>query len=105
MCRAVVPARDNSMAQFQAHTWIAPNIANVSCFHSVLCYDPELRTDAPVAHRRTPRLAALTTHSFQKPISWWRNAHCEQKFDRQLEEIFLYQMTNPMFLLPVLTRK
>src|SRR5437879_6759527 len=103
MRRAVIPARANSLTQLQPNSWIRLNITHVPCFDAVSRHDPELRTDASVAHRRAPWLSGLTPDRFEKRISRRRNADCQQKFDRRIEKVFLQQMNNPMFHLLVLT--
>src|SRR5439155_17793008 len=101
--RAVIPARANSLTQFQPNAWIRLNITHVSCLHAMLRHDPELIVDAPIAHRGAPRLARLAPSGFQKRISRRRNADRKQNLDRRIEEIFLQQLNNPMFHLLVLT--
>src|SRR5438552_1933648 len=93
----------NSLTQFQPHAWIRLNITHVPCFDAVFRHDPELIADAPIAHRCAPRLSGLTPDRFEERIPRRRNADCQQKFDRRIEEIFLQQMNNPMFHLLVLT--
>jgi hypothetical protein len=90
MRRAVMPASANSLTQLQPHAWIRLNIAHVPCFDAVLCHYPELRTDASVADRSTPRLARFATDGFKKRISRRRETDCQQKFDRRrIEKISL----------------
>src|SRR5438034_4196255 len=103
MRRAVIPASAKSLTQLQPKAWIRLNITHVPCFDAVFRHDPELIADAPIAHRSAPRLARLAPSGFQKRIPRRRNADCQQKFDRRIEEIFLQQMNNPMFHLLVLT--
>src|SRR5207253_11025929 len=103
MCRAVVPANAKPFTQFQAHARVTHQVADVSCLHAMLRHDPELIADAPIAHWSTARLARLATQSFEKRISRRSETDSKQKFDRQIEKVFLQQMNNPMFHLLVLT--
>jgi len=77
------------MTQFQPRTGITRNVADVARLYAVFRHDPELRTDASVADRSTTRLYRLATNSFEKRISWRRNAARKQEFDRRIQEIFL----------------
>jgi len=95
--RTGVPASVKPFTQFQPHARMTHQVADLSCLHAVLCHDPELIVDTPIAHRSAPRLSRLATQSFEKRISRRRNADSKQKFDRRIEEIFLQQMNNPMF--------
>src|SRR5204863_1238723 len=97
MSRAGMPASEEAMAQLQPHARMTHEIADVSCFHTVLRHDPKLSADACVAHRSRARLPSLATGSFQERIPGRRDADCEQNLNRRVKHVFLQRMNNPMF--------
>src|SRR5205085_5870803 len=96
MSRAGMPASEVAVAQLQPHAGMTHQIADVSCFHTVLCHDPKLPADACVAHGSRPRLARCATGSFQERISGRRDADSEQNFNRRVEHVFLERVNNLM---------
>src|SRR5438093_13401343 len=97
MCSAGVPASDNPNAQFQPHARVTRNIADVSCFHAMLCNNPELAANASAAYRSAARLSGLAAGGFEERIPRRRQADGEQNLNWRIEQTFLKQVNNPMF--------
>ena len=71
--------------QFQPHSWVLFNIADVSCLHAVLCHDPELSADECVTHRSAARLPGLATDRFKQRIPGRHNTEGKEKLNRRVE--------------------
>lgn len=58
------------------------DVADISSFHPMLSYDPELSIDMPVAHWSTPRLACLAANGFKQSVSGRDQADSKEQLDR-----------------------
>jgi hypothetical protein len=84
-----VPMRTEPLSQFQPHPWIIRNIADVSCVHAMLRYDPELIADLRVPYWSATELPGLAANGFEERISGRHDAYCKEKFNQRVEHVFL----------------
>jgi hypothetical protein len=94
---ARVPVSPQPIAQFQPHTRVTRNIADVSRVRAVLCHDPELPANASVAYGSVAWLSGLATDCFQERIPRQRDTNSKRKLNWRVEQVFLKRVNNPMF--------
>lgn len=81
---ALVPGRVESFSQLNAHARICRHITNVCGLHAVLGDEPELLSNASVAHRSAARLSRFAADGFQERVAWRENAQDKQQFDGRI---------------------
>ena len=72
------------------------NVTDVSRFHPMLSYEPELISETSIAHWRAPWLPRLPSLRFEQRISGERQTHRKREFDWRVENIFLERVNDTM---------
>jgi hypothetical protein len=75
------------------------DVADISSLHPVLCYEPELISDASIAHWRAPGLPRLPSFSFQQRISRQRQTQRKRQLDWWVKQELLKRVNNAMLIL------
>jgi hypothetical protein len=94
VCRTAVPAGQDSMPQLQSDSRVFREVANIVSLHPVLCDDPELVVDKPIAHRCAPRPARLATCSLKESAARHCQAGGKEQLIRNVEDILPQGMDN-----------
>ena len=97
MCSARVPSSPKSLAKFHPYTGITFNVADVACLHPMLCDEPELVSDTPIAHWGAAWLSSLSSFRFEQCVSGQRQTHRKREFDGRVQKIFLKRVNDAVF--------
>jgi len=96
MGSARVPSSPESLAQLQPYTWITFNVTDVSRLHAMLCDEPELVSDTPIAHWRAAWLSSLSSFRFEQCVSGQRQTHRKREFDGRVQKVLLKRVYDPV---------